>query len=179
MKKLWNTAVNLWIRFTTYFINRHKVNAWVYSNWDQYQKMVDMINTAENLDELKKWIYERPVEDAVVLPGSDVGLGIIKGSHWGAALMAHHFNDLLQKADAKNFLEITFQPSAKRMLKGDNRIIVTIQKVEGLTPTEKIKKLEQALGFASSVIKSGEPWTEECEKIITSALNQSGPSFNG
>lgn len=30
--------------------------------------------------------------------------------------------------------------------------------------------LRQALSFAVSVIKSGEPWTEECERIIGGAL---------
>jgi hypothetical protein len=40
-------------------------------------------------------------------------------------------------------------------------------------------KIIQALAFARSVIKSGEPWTDECEKIIggaISALSQSAVS---
>jgi hypothetical protein len=31
-------------------------------------------------------------------------------------------------------------------------------------------KLREALGFAASVIKSGEPWTETCERVIGGAL---------
>jgi len=39
--------------------------------------------------------------------------------------------------------------------------------------TERVKTLHQALAFAASVIKSGEPWTETCESVIGGALNPS------
>ena len=35
---------------------------------------------------------------------------------------------------------------------------------------ERIDKLESALGFARSVILSGEPWTETCDDIIGGAI---------
>lgn len=38
----------------------------------------------------------------------------------------------------------------------------------------EVVKLRRALGFARSVIKSGEPWTETCEQIIGGALADAG-----
>lgn len=35
----------------------------------------------------------------------------------------------------------------------------------------RAERLGQALAFAASAIKSGEPWTPECEKTIGRALN--------
>lgn len=37
---------------------------------------------------------------------------------------------------------------------------------------EQIKTLRTALGFAASCIKSGEPWTPECEQTIGGALRE-------
>jgi hypothetical protein len=38
----------------------------------------------------------------------------------------------------------------------------------------RIRRLMEALAFARSVIKSGEPWTDECERIIGGALFDGG-----
>lgn len=34
----------------------------------------------------------------------------------------------------------------------------------------RIRRMRKALKFARSVIKSGEPWTEECERTIGRAI---------
>jgi hypothetical protein len=34
----------------------------------------------------------------------------------------------------------------------------------------KLAKMRDALAFAASVIKSGEPWTDKCEEVIGGAL---------
>lgn len=47
--------------------------------------------------------------------------------------------------------------------------------VAGPTPNaqaDRIEALETALGFAASVIKSGEPWTGKCEEVIGGALHR-------
>lgn len=38
----------------------------------------------------------------------------------------------------------------------------------------EIVRLRQALAFAASAIKSGEPWTPECDRIIGGALKSRG-----
>jgi len=38
-------------------------------------------------------------------------------------------------------------------------------------------RLREALSFARSVIKSGEPWSPECERMISGALNECRPSM--
>lgn len=39
------------------------------------------------------------------------------------------------------------------------------------TLRDEVERLRAALAFARSVIKSGEPWTETCERVIDGALN--------
>lgn len=41
---------------------------------------------------------------------------------------------------------------------------------------ESIKIKDQALCFLASVIKSGEPWSEECEKIFREAMGDKNGS---
>lgn len=36
---------------------------------------------------------------------------------------------------------------------------------------DELAKLRQAVAFFASVIKSGEPWTDECAKILRAALD--------
>lgn len=52
---------------------------------------------------------------------------------------------------------------------GDAEIMVALE-----IAIQEIGKLRQALGFASSVIKSGEPWTETCENEIGALLRRAG-----
>lgn len=38
------------------------------------------------------------------------------------------------------------------------------------TAEDRVRRLERALSFAASCIKSGEPWSVTCEEIIGGAL---------
>jgi len=40
--------------------------------------------------------------------------------------------------------------------------------------TKRIEEMEKCVAFFASVIKSGESWTDECEKAKNSALSQEG-----
>lgn len=48
--------------------------------------------------------------------------------------------------------------------KGINATVIAIQ-------GQRIARLREALAFAASVIKSGERWSDECERIIGGALS--------
>ena len=52
------------------------------------------------------------------------------------------------------------------------RHLTTVERLRSLAARDakEIARLRQALAFARSVIKSGEPWTPECERIIDGAL---------
>ena len=49
----------------------------------------------------------------------------------------------------------------------------TVERLRRLAARDakEIARLRAALAFAASVIKSGEPWTPECERIIGGALS--------
>ena len=44
--------------------------------------------------------------------------------------------------------------------------------------SERIARLERCLGFFASVIKSGEPWTETCEREYRAALQEKDKETN-
>lgn len=51
-----------------------------------------------------------------------------------------------------------------------SRQLLNITKAALENAEAEIERLQGALGFAASVIKSGEPWTETCEREIGGAL---------
>lgn len=48
----------------------------------------------------------------------------------------------------------------------------TVERLRALAvrDAKELARLREALAFARSVIKSGEPWTPECERLIDGAL---------
>jgi hypothetical protein len=95
--------------------------------------------SAENLEELRNWIKNNPglvLEEAIFNNEQDkIELSM---SYWGARLMATHFNDLLNKSEAVNFLEVQFHLGNYQQ----EDVIVTVQRINGKRPTQKIKELE-------------------------------------
>src|SRR3990167_7233384 len=144
MKKVWQIFQNLWLKIVWWTSSKHKNLAWNLWVLDRHQMLIDMMRSAKNLEELKTWVEDKNQEEPILLPGSLVeenGSLVLRISHWGTKVLANHFKDVLDKLEIPNYLEILFSPSGQT----EAQVMVTIQRVEGITPAQKIKELKNQI----------------------------------
>lgn len=77
----------------------------------------------------------------------------------------------VREQDRRDFeLLVLLRNAAESLLADANAL--DAERAARETAEARAKVLREALGFAASVIKSGESWTDTCEQVIASALKE-------
>src|SRR5688572_13240739 len=99
MKKVLAFFQQKWTSIMFWMSTRSKMESWVEWAVDSRQILMEMVKSANSLQELRDWVKEAETDspsEPKIMPGSDLGVGHLRMSHWGARLYATHFRGLLE-----------------------------------------------------------------------------------
>jgi hypothetical protein len=119
-----------------------------------------MSATPRTLEEIQNDIKNGIASEPVVLPGSDIGEGMVRISSWVGGMLAYHFGRILDGFKAENFLTIDFFNP-----KEGHTYTVIIQRAEGKTVTQKVAEMEKKTEKLKNLIAEAAPlaWTAHAD----------------
>ena len=102
------------------------------------EKVLAALRGGCTIEQLKQIMHLEPLDEARILPGSDIGQGRLNLAHWHAKLLAGSMLDILHLNDAQNYVEMTISD-------GEQAVLVTVQRSRGESPATKADRLEKEL----------------------------------
>jgi len=113
----------------------------------------DLVARLERENQELRSLLAQKVIDSTMLTGIETGLGnLTVGLQGGACgIMASAFAEMLYTSGAPNYLEAYFE-SDNTQYKGLGRIVVTVQRCEGMTPHEKRQQAQRNLASLRQAI---------------------------
>lgn len=132
-----------------------------------YGKLMTMLKNNERAERVREMLQGTLPTDMVLKSlhaGVENGRAVydLQGESWAALLVAWSFEDILDKSpEAENFMQLTFGRS-----KNLDRVLVTLVRKGGMTPTEKLDLYEKKVREAEQAVEDTHKRLDVVEKKL-------------